>query len=38
MLKVNFSLEHFCLHCELQQSESVADSALGEACQAMEMN
>lgn len=38
MLKVNFSLEQFCLHGELQQSESVADSALREACQTMEMN
>lgn len=36
VLKVNFSLEQFSLHCELQQSEFVADSALD--CQAMEMN
>lgn len=38
VLKVNFSLEQFCLQCELQQSEFVADPALSEACQAMEMN
>lgn len=37
-VKGKLLLEQFCLQCELQQSEFQADSALGEACQAMEMN